>query len=308
MRIKFMPLFLLCFFLAGSFQVNAKSLDVDGLKSNIAKRVSTMIGENYPTDYIQITKQIPVEIPINDSVQNFYAIRADLQPINEDQKPGKLTFLVDQNGRTSFAGAKDLITGESVAKDALMELSKIELPQNFGNELISGKGDHQITLVSDPFCPFCRKAYDFFTSSSLNGKINTLKIVHMPLDMHPGAKLLCNAVHEASQDSKIKISERELTDFIYEIAPIRSKTDRIKLMEKMLNEFPALADAWGTPENAMYFIQGKYSDKKNKDIELATKEYGITGTPAVFIDGVLVQGFNLAKIKDLMGMSNVAQK
>lgn len=270
-------------------------LDTKSVKENVAKRVQAMTDMEYSPDKVSVYRQQPVKVEMSGKKLDLYAVRVKLEPAEKGQKEGDLKFLVDASGNVSMADIKSMTTGRSVVSDAMDEINRVDLPDDFGDLLTKGNGDHEVVFVSDPFCPYCRKAFEFLLDRK--ERFGEFRTVHMPLEMHNGADAVTWAVKEAEASgvdpmAAMKVAYRD-------VAPIKQDEKPSKVLNAFLETFPALAKKWDSPEDAYYYLRGKYAGE-DKDVQKA-RELGVTGTPGIFIDGVRVKGFDQNKIADLLG-------
>lgn len=64
-----------------------------------------------------------------------------------------------------------------------------EKAQALAHEITIGMGKTDILFISDPFCDFCRMAYDDITNKKK--VVRKLFVVHVPMRAHPGADMAC---------------------------------------------------------------------------------------------------------------------
>jgi protein-disulfide isomerase len=278
-----------------------QNLDQENLKKNITKRVVTMLSpkfkemKSYSPDNVLIDQVIPVKV----GKDTYYAIKAILTPAVKNQKEGKLTMLVDHTGSFQFSGLMDIASGENPSEMAMAEIDKVELPENFGSVVNKGSGTREITLVSDPFCPYCRTAWSFLTEQK--DKYKEFSLVHMPLSFHVGADASCWLLAYVEENHPDKIFE--VANWAYSEFQAPREQDLEKAREKViasfLEKFP-----WLTTSKASefgYFLKGKYEEVIAGEIE-AAQEMEIGGTPAIFIDGIRIDGFDQKKIESVLSM------
>jgi len=134
----------------------------------------------------------------------------------------------------------------------------------FDKAIKIGAGKHSIIEFTDPDCPYCRRASDFFSKRT----DVTRYIFFYPLDAHPQAK--DKALYVLCAEDKAKAYEEAMT----------GKLDDMKF--KKCDDQQA-------------------QDVLKSYIELAGK-LGVRGTPFFFIDGqTAVPGADIPKIEKLLG-------
>lgn len=99
---------------------------------------------------------------------------------------------VDQSGKYFFAGNLiEIATGKNLTQEATQELNK--LTADDVKKLASltaftiGKKGPEVYFVTDPQCPYCKKALPVVKKLADEGKIKA-HFVLFPLSIHPGAR------------------------------------------------------------------------------------------------------------------------
>lgn len=103
----------------------------------------------------------------------------------------------------------DLKTGENLTARTYSEIRRVDfgsIPLNDAINIKFGSGGRKLVMVSDPDCPFCRKALDWLKNQNVD-----LYVFLFPLDIHPDAysksvKVLCS---ENPGDSLVKVKSGE---------------------------------------------------------------------------------------------------
>ena len=170
----------------------APQLNEEALRSVVISRLGRVLTENGQdavarkllSDNVRIDKYQPVRVGVVD----LYAVQLSLHhPDGSSQPnlPDRMTLLTDASGTIQFGMVADLATGQEAALSQATEITRLRLPDALPKQLATGTGSHDVIFVSDPFCPFCRQAASYLLESL--DRIASLKIVHLPLPMHPGA-------------------------------------------------------------------------------------------------------------------------
>jgi protein-disulfide isomerase len=251
--------------------------------------------KSYSPDNVIIKQAIPVAV----GKETYYAIKAILTPAVKNQKEGKLTMLVDHTGTFQFPGVMNIADGNSPAELAMAEVNKIKLPENFGSVIGKGSGSHDVTIVSDPVCPYCRAAWSFIVKQQ--DKYKDFSLVHMPLSYHVGADAACwilAYVEDTYPDKIFEVANWAYAEFE---APHEKNLEksREKVIKAFLEKYPWLTNS--KPDEFKYFLKGKYEGKISDEIKKA-QEIKISGTPAIFIDGIRIDGFDQHKIEKTLSM------
>ena len=123
----------------------------------------------------------------------------------------------------------------NLTKDRYDEVNKVDvskLPLKDAIVIKKGSGAKQLFLITDPDCPYCKKAYDWLKTQT----DYTLYVFFFPLDMHPNAaekcvKILCDSNPEAALE--LAHADQPLT------------AAKCESGEKMLQKHKALATELG---------------------------------------------------------------
>jgi len=282
------------------FALNAHAaLDVNSLKENVVKRVNKTVAKEklgkFDESGVDIEAKKEIVLPVAGGT-SFYAVKINLESPNQE-KDSQITLVVDESGKFQLGDLSTISDGESLIEDDLENLNKVSLPKEYGSPLVqNGTGENSVFLVSDPFCPFCKKAFNFFDQKGVG--LNRWNLIHMPLDMHPGADLASFAMLDAEE---VGIPPLDAARFAYnELEAPKKGQDPSVVLEQFASAFPELAEAWGPDmERASYYLRGRYEDEIKKDTGKA-QELGVSGTPGIFVNGVPVRGFDQQKVKRLL--------
>lgn len=233
---------------------------------------------------------------------SIYGVLLTVKPIGQTQP-----FIVDKSGRYIIAQAYDVKTKEDAmnpinkefapffakkaAKRMKAEIKKAKankMKADIGSVIVKGEGDHVLSLVSDPFCPYCRKAWNLVRQSQM-AKIKELRLMHFPLDMHPGAKLASMAMLWAEKNMHADVAK--VVDFAYsELQPTRDpKKANEFVAEQFMNKFAKFKALGATPADVVAALSTAVGADMNAEIA-AAKKMGITGTPAIYVDRIPVAG------------------
>ena len=166
--------------------------------------------------------------------------------------------------------------------------------------VLQGKGKHDVVLISDPFCPYCRKTYAFLQKHK--DKMRRFSLLHFPLKYQQNSDLLC-ALMIYCQEKNILDAEtyRQLVNFIYK--DLRYKKDDKngkQTMSEILEKFPKIKnhfESLGLSEIAKInkTVLDASSQKLRKEQETLRRQ-AISATPTIAIDGHRIDGFKTDEI------------
>jgi len=152
-----------------------------------------------------------------------------------------------------------------------------------GSELSIGDPTAPVIVIefSDFQCPFCARFYDSTVKDLKTNYIDTGKVYfvykHFPLSFHSSAQIASEATECANEQGvwyeyHEKIFNSQNNDF--GVSELKQWAIGIVSDTSTFNEC---------------LDSGKYSDKVNADI-IEGKSVGVSGTPASFVNGILVSG------------------
>jgi protein-disulfide isomerase len=273
------------------------SLDEKALKAGIAQRLRTARGvkderfRQITSDHVTVEKKIPVQI----ATLTVFAVKLKITPPVPELFPEFITLVVDGSGTIQLGGIQELATGTDLAKEAVEQLQSVEfhdLPADFGKPIYAGTGPHTVILVSDPFCPHCRRGWEFIKTNL--DRIHTLRLAHFPLS--PAAEtagmVMADAYHRETQVF-------DIIDFTY--SRLEPSQDLLKILAQYMEEFPDLAAQWGkkTPEEALTYLKARFLPEIKAE-QHTIRSLGIHSTPIFFVNQTFIKGFNEQKMEAAM--------
>jgi len=98
----------------------------------------------------------------------------------------KMIVYETKDGKYLIIGAiLDAKSGKNLTKERYKEINKVDfskIPLEEALHLKFGKGGKKLVMVSDPDCPFCRRAHRYLKEKNVD-----LYVFLFPLDIHPNA-------------------------------------------------------------------------------------------------------------------------
>ena len=273
-----------------------KSVELDDakLKAQIIARIQKANAgkndayKNMDASKIVVEKKIQFEI----LGQTLFAVRLKILPTQPGQLNEFLYLVVDPTLTVQYPDILDMNTGTSVLNQVMMELRRTHLPEKgLGSEVYNGGGAHQIVLISDPFCPYCRHVWEYLFQHK--DKIKSLKMSYFPI--HTASETAC-AVLEFAQQKNLNVLD--VINFSY--TKLNSSDKPADILKQYVTTFPQFKKYWGNDLNAVaQKLQAEYQPKIQKE-QLEAKNIGIMGTPVTFVDGHMIEGGNFPQFNELM--------
>ena len=201
---------------------------------------------------------LPFETVEQTDIKGLYEVASGMNLFYYYPEKGYLLF-----GEIFNTAGKSL-TGERKGELAAKLVKKLPLDK----AVKSGKGKTEVIEFTDPDCPFCRKAYDFFKTRT----DVTIYTFFSPF-AHPGA--MTKVYYMLNADDRAK-AYREIFEGKSAEQPAAGYSDSIK---KLAQEHLDLA-----------------------------RSVGVSGTPTFFINGKQVVGADFQKLETLLGDASPAAK
>jgi protein-disulfide isomerase len=275
-----------------SRQVGAPGVELDEktLKSNVATRIRATRGAQ-DARFRQFSPELVIidrKVSFNIQGMTFFAVKVKLLSPPPGAGEETITLVLDKSGTLQIVDIQELTSGNSLVQDAMNQLVRIEdIPPDFGKEIFKGKGTHSIIAVSDPFCPYCRKGWNYIKTRQ--DKLETFRLSHFPLNRP--AEAACMVMADAHHR---QFKFFEIVDFAYtHLNPASNPQD---ILAQFMDAFPELKEKWGQDaEVALKYLEEKYLamvQKEKKDAQAL----GINSTPVFFVNGQLIRGFNAGKM------------
>lgn len=298
--------FLGCMLFLQTPALAGQGLDELTLRAAVAERVNQILAERgqgsgdlITVDAVTVKKVQPVQV----REVTLYAVKLSLKASGSINgvftEPEEMIILTDETGTVQFSMVTDIATGDEVAMVQAAALTQMEFPAHLAKPYLTGKGKRDVTLVTDPFCPYCRQALNYLASQL--SLIANLKLVHLPLAMHPGAEAAAWIMEFAREEAKALYEQ--VVGFAYSDLKIPSEADGKTLrgddalknvIRQFLEQFPKLTKQ--PVEAFLYYLKGKY-EPQDLSTRRMLQKLRISGTPVVIIDGQAVHGFDQKEIQ-----------
>ncbi len=285
---------------AGHSPHSSAYLDVSGLKANLGKRLSDLYAETKekPPE-IKIRRTAPCTVSIGKEPVSLFAVNVQFIHRGKDTPVREMTLLVDPSGELEFSKLNRIATGKNLAQNALDLANWKDIPSGQGNLLFEGTGEKDVLLVGEPFCPYCRMAYNYLQKKK--GKIKKLRMLQAPLASHPGAQTAVMGLFFVSGSSKHSFARA--ADFAYNKLDTSQKEKGKKAVSSVIKQykkaFPSVFKAVPQGGKGKEYLNRKVGSKMQEQLK-ASKRLAVSATPTIFIDGIPVKGFSPERIESLL--------
>lgn len=276
-----------------------QALDEENLKKNVAERMRNTRGaqdeayKTYSAELVEIDRQKAVQI----GGMTVFAVQVKVHPPQGDGTPDLISVVVDTAGAYQFAEIQSLADGRSMVREALAEVKRIDsLPPGLGKEIFTDAGVHDVLVISDPFCPYCRRGWQYLMEN--REKIRTLRLAHFPLNDAAEATIWAVTDFWHKGAALETVQPFDALDYAYSrLQPSQNPQDIIK---QFLETWPELKTRWGedAPTALQYLRQSYQAEVQNERNQV--KALGIQSTPIFFIKGEMVEGFNANRLDALL--------
>ena len=151
----------------------------------------------------------PSKNAVGSAIKKSFGQKVDIESITRSKMPGVCQVQVKFRGRNTlvYVDSKgdfliagnlfDAKTGKNLTKEVIAELNKLTKDElkRLDKMVASTLGDKgpAVYLVTDPQCPYCKKAETILEPMAKDGKL-TVKYLLFPLRFHKGAKEECISI------------------------------------------------------------------------------------------------------------------
>ncbi len=258
-----------------------------GIKEDIADKVAQNFENNgvkNPNVEVQVVKKL--------EKSDVYLVKLRVTGSNLKRE---IENYVLSDGNYIYLEAIEMVSGKKILEDFKAETNKVSFSQDDLEKMVfvkGTKGAENIIVVADDFeCPFCRKAHFFMNDilKNIPEENYAFYVLNYPLQMHKKAKVFAR-IHYAAAEMGY--------DLMDEIFHYVGKGDYKNLSEEEIIDYFAKKT-----ENEKQFNRIATSKKAEENLEWNInkgKSLNISGTPAIFINGKRIDGFNRQKISEYL--------
>lgn len=199
------------------------------------------------------------------------------------------------DGNYIYPEAIEMASGQKILEEFKAEANKVSFTPEELDKMVftkGTKGAKNVIVVADDFeCPFCRRAHFYMKDILKNIPEDNYAfyVLNYPLSIHKKSKLFAK-IHYAA----IKTG-RNLMDEIFNYT---GKGDfKSKSNEEIIEFF---ANKTKNPDKFKKLVSSKEAEENLKWNMNKGQSLNINGTPAIFINGKRINGFNQQKITEYL--------
>jgi len=258
-----------------------------GIKEDIADKVE----RNFKNNGV---KNPNVEVKVVKKLEKSDVYLVKLK-ITGDNLKKELEQHVLSDGNYIYPEAIDMVSGKKILETYKTEISKVNFTAEELEKMVftkGTKGAENIIVVADDFeCPFCRKAHFFMNDilKNIPEENYAFYVLNYPLRMHKRSKVFAR-IHFAAAEMGY--------DLMDEIFRYVGKGDYKNLNDEDIIDYFAKKT-----ENEKQFKKIVASKEAAENLEWNInkgKSLNISGTPAIFVNGKRIDGFNRQKISEYL--------
>lgn len=265
----------------GAFAVTtfaAKGFDKSSFEKTVANTFSKR-GQNVKVSADVLKKM--------DNPAGYYFLRLTFQDPKTGNKVGEQFMFSD--GQFIVQDFLDAQSMDSIGKNLAFEFAPAAKIDLSGLTPSIGKvgAKNVIVEVTDFQCPFCVQANDYLHKTLKDRNDVVVYIMHMPLrQIHPRAEILAK-VFEAGM-----LMNQNFANDLYDKA--NGELTEAQIIDKY-------AKKSGNEAKFKEHVSSKVVADKVKNAEKQAMDLGIRATPAMFINGKLISGFDVPLIEKAIG-------
>lgn len=280
-------------------EAELQALNEENLKAGIAERVRNTRGaqdeayKTFSSDQVEVFRKKAIQI----GSMTVFAVQIKVHPPKAGDPPDLISVVVSADGIYQFSEIQTLADGRSMVREALAEVKRIDsLPADLGKEIFSGDGLNEVVVISDPFCPHCRRGWEYVLENQ--HRFKSLRLAHFPLN--PGSEAAVWAATEVWQqpDKYDTLAPSEALNFIYgNLAPSQNPSE---IVSQFIQAWPELQTLWGedAASASQYLRQARQAEVQQERNRI--QALGISSTPIFFVNGEMVEGFNAGRLNSLL--------
>jgi len=258
-----------------------------GIKEDVADKVA----RNFKNNGVQ-NPNVEVNVIKKLEKSDVYLLKLK---ITGDNLKRVLEQHVLSDGSYIYPEAIDIVSGKKILETYMTEISKVNFSVEELEKMVftkGTKGADNIIVVADDFeCPYCRKAHFFMNDilKNIPEENYAFYVLNYPLQMHKKSKVFAKIHYAAAEMGH---------DLMDEIFNYIEKGDYKNLSEEEIIDFFAQKT-----KNDKQFKKIVASEEAEENLEWNInkgKSLNINGTPAIFVNGKRIDGFDRQKLSEYL--------
>ncbi len=255
------------------YRIKKRELD-NIIETKLLEAAAKADGKKIP-DYLKTAINDQIKDPSDEEIKGFYSARQIKQPF--DNVKGQIKAYIKRQYLTQKRGT--LIQELKKKANVSIALTAPRATLNLVDAPRLGPKDAKVTLVefSDYQCPYCSRV-----RPTINRLLDEYKeklayvFKDFPLSFHKDAQKAHEAAYCANDQKRYFEFHKKLFK--------NQRNVKVAELKKYATELQLDADKFNT-----CLDQGKYAEKVQKNI-MEGSAAGVTGTPAFFINGIMLSG------------------
>jgi hypothetical protein len=276
-----------CSSVASSEKVSLAEADKEFNASQVVSSVYEMMAPQYGRFGVEIKPENVIIKKYSVFEYNgieIVGVSLGVENISKEVPPFSQTLFISKDGSLEFNPRTTI--PEFIEAKHLLE--PFEFDHLTGDLIFKGDGEHDVTLVTDPFCPYCRNAYNHFRNNRQG--IRGFRVIEVPKEMHPGSMQVNSLAQFVIGEG---VSPVNVYDFIYNEMNLKNKIDQDRetlIRDKFEDKFIAV-------DFDKYDKNSPVIAKRLEEHFAPLKNTEIKGTPLLIVDDKLILGLNLVEIE-----------
>lgn len=231
----------------------------------------------------------------------LFGIKLSVKDASKLGVPQNATFVTDPTGTLMMPFVGAIATGKDVVfpEQGKSQVAEPEhIPDEMTSLLFKGTGKADVVFLTDPFCFYCRKGFDYLMSNK--DKIGTLRIVHMPSPGSPGADAASWILAYAIDKGMDAQAVFEFTYYVLSMptAANSPKEAGVMVIKQIRQAFPKLFS--GSDEEVFKLLASKYALKMANGSQ-QLQQIGFVATPYFQVDGKVLRGLDVKGLNTALG-------
>lgn len=252
--------------------------------------------------------------PVQKGNNVYFAVKLGLKDAKRYYlaPPFPVTIVVDPTGTLLFPKVIDIAGRREAILSRAPGVTQVHLPEGLDATLVKrGAGAADVTIISDPFCGYCRRGYAFIARHM--DAVRDLTVIHNILFAGRGSDVAAwmmeyartrpvdlAAVYDFSY-TRLRSAEPRMADGKPRPKPEEAVAEDI--LGQYRTAFPALFEETGGDVRAMYeLLRERFAEKTTENRDRLVEAL-LASTPIFVVKGEIVRDFDEGRLARLLGVA-----